>query len=642
MSATSTSAARCRRALHKHITHRTKTHSAGKADMWLMNFSQHLQTPADPGQGLQTLGRAGKLAREAMAAAGGLPGGCRRQSAMSQAVHDARASLRHSTERTLSELAHGECGVSFALAAVPARKGGGRSSALPEHWRRHPRQRPRTAHAPRRAHPVLTRKGCRGALVDPDAADCPGPPAKVQWCVPGPRVHAVHAAPCTSCDEIRGREASQCSPTWPRPAGSLSSLVKVLTTEITESRRGAHWHTAPAVRGSLGLPTRSPTRSPRGMFSLLAMPAVASRSILAGAVAAAVAADYDGVSPPRCDPEHSAGQAWALIATDMVRCAKNDSKPCSSDCSREKTWLTSAGGVLGHTLCANTSGSFFFGKKEPEVFAHDAAAPRSVKVYGVQCVVPGQPQLGREGTIHPGQGATAKQEELEGGAGAGGRVRGSVEGVGGGGGGGGGISSSGGISGIGGGRGEGQRGDEDDIRSARFDLLKEEPRRRWKDMVSFDELKAQALRPSKHDEWADSMTIVSEEEQRILKILRNLNSLISSLREYNQQVVEAGSQGSIDTESCNNEGFANMTKLCDDLEITVTVYFSLSEHRAGIDEKPALRPKTGKWEMPVSKLMTRGTKNQPYRTPDGHAFLSIYRARTHQTDTRCFQTHARA
>ena len=45
---------------------------------------------------------------------------------------------------------------------------------------------------------------------------------------------------------------------------------------------------------------------------------------------------------------------------------------------------------------------------------------------------------------------------------------------------------------------------------------------------------------------------------------------------------------------------------------------------------PQVKGKTDKWEMPDSKLLTRGTKNQPYRTPDGWSALSMYCAHAQQ------------
>ena len=67
------------------------------------------------------------------------------------------------------------------------------------------------------------------------------------------------------------------------------------------------------------------TRSPRGMFALLAMPAVASGSILAGAVAAAVAADpTDGGMKP-------SGFAKFAHMAGGIRDKQNGGRACELD-----------------------------------------------------------------------------------------------------------------------------------------------------------------------------------------------------------------------------------------------------------------------------------------------------------------------
>ncbi len=225
---------------------------------------------------------------------------------------------------------------------------------------------------------------------------------------------------------------------------------------------------------------------------------------------------------------------------------------------------------------------------------------------------------------------------------------------------------------------------------------------------------------SEQEEFVGSnIRMVGEAEQQILNTLSSLNALVSSLRQYNQSVVDAGSLGAmdLDKDDAKDLGITKLFKLCQDLEGNVSSYHTRRCYRASgrkapvgsaraedavlentdgtarqdgfdgfecptqqvgevqtggpkdpdesmtkeaVKEAPAVytpdvppqimrRPsceakklapaaaaagsertgtnsaqsvqnldaKRGKWEMPASKLMTRGTKTQPYRTPDG-------------------------
>ena len=311
----------------------------------------------------------------------------------------------------------------------------------------------------------------------------------------------------------------------------------------------------------------------------------------------------DSESSPRGARECT-GQSWAVKAVAAVRCAKCQSTPCSNDCSRKQAWLMSAG----------------WGK--PDTGGHAAKSG-------------------------------------------------------------------------------GERGQCERVPSAG---------------------KHEVQSASKPEEFVGStIRTVGEAEQQILNMLSGLNALVSSLRQYNQRVVDAGNLGAMDLDTDDAKGLG-ITKLCQDLEGTVSSYHIRRCYRASgrnvrqleapgprmpvggakaedagfenadgtvrqegfecptqqvgevqadgpkdpdqskteeaVKEEPAVCPrnappqtkrrpsceakklapaaagsertgpksaqsvqnldaKRGKWEMPASKAMTRGTKTQPYRTPDG-------------------------
>ena len=386
------------------------------------------------------------------------------------------------------------------------------------------------------------------------AADFPGPPAKIEWCVTADtgrvpvRVHvpqvdgricqtwahacALHSFLHSSCHA----KADSLLPGLHFGPGSLSTLVKTLSDDSESFPRG------------------DSESSPRG----------------------------------------ATGQTWAVKAAAAVRCAKCQSTPCSNDCSRKQAWLMSAGW--------------------------------------------GKPVTG---------GHAAKSG--------------------------------------------GERGQCERVPSAG---------------------KHEVQSASKQEEFASSnISMVGEAERQILNTLSGLNALVSSLRQYNQRVVDAGSLGAMDLDNDDAKGLG-ITQLCQDLEGTVSSYHTRRCYRTSgrkapvggaraenavfentdgtvrqdgfecptqqvgevqadgpkdpdesitkeavkeatavctpdappqIKRRPSceakklapaaassertgpksaqsvqnLDAKRGKWEMPASNLMTRGTKTQPYRTPDG-------------------------